>query len=43
MRKWMTFYTHQRPHSALDGKPPGVVYWQKDDTKQHDQQVQRVA
>ncbi|OWX98012.1 hypothetical protein B6V76_19210 [Thioclava sp. IC9] len=22
IRKWMTLYNHQRPHSALGGKPP---------------------
>lgn len=27
IRKWMTFYNHQRPHSALGGRPPAVVYW----------------
>ncbi|NIZ09818.1 transposase [Pseudooceanicola sp. HF7] len=25
IRKWMTFYHHQRPHSALGGKPPALV------------------
>ncbi|QOL79682.1 transposase [Pseudooceanicola spongiae] len=30
-RKWITFYTHQRPHSALGGTPPALVYWQRDD------------
>jgi putative transposase len=43
IRKWMTFYKHQRPHSALDGKLPALVYWQKNDINQTDQQVQRVA
>ncbi|WP_411976397.1 integrase core domain-containing protein [Sulfitobacter faviae] len=28
IRKWMTSYKHQRPHSALEGKPPALVYWQ---------------
>ena len=28
IRKWMTFYNHQRPHSALGGQPPALVYWQ---------------
>lgn len=27
IRKWMTFYSHQRPHSALGGKPPALAYW----------------
>jgi putative transposase len=43
IRKWMTFYNHQRPHSALGGKPPALVYWQRNDINQPDQQVQRVA
>ena len=43
IRKWMTFYNHQRPHSALGGKPPALVYWQSNDINQPDQQVQRVA
>jgi putative transposase len=37
------FYNHQRPHSALGGKPPAVVYWQRKDETKPDQQVQRVA
>ena len=43
IRKWMTFYNHQRPHSALGGQPPALVYWQRNDINQPDQQVQRVA
>jgi len=39
----MQFYNHKRPHSALGGKPPAVVYWQKMKTTQPDQQVQKVA
>ena len=31
--KWIEFYNHKRPHSALGGKPPAVVYWlRKDET-----------
>lgn len=26
IRKWMEFYNRKRPHSALGGKPPAVVY-----------------
>ena len=26
IRKWMTFYHHQRPHLAFSGKPPALVY-----------------
>lgn len=43
IRKWMTFYNHQRPHSALGGKPPALVYWQINDINQADRQEQRVA
>ncbi|WP_156894207.1 IS3 family transposase [Marivivens sp. JLT3646] len=43
IRKWMTFYNHQRPHSALGGRPPAVVYWPRKNDTQPDQQVQRVA
>ncbi len=43
IRKWMAFYNQTRPHSALGGKPPAVVYWQATDQNQPDQQVQRVA
>ena len=53
--KWIEFYNRKRPHSALGGKPPAVVYWlRKDETKPPngdasltcratDQQAQRVA
>ncbi|MVA98457.1 transposase [Nitratireductor sp. CAU 1489] len=43
IRKWMTFYNDERPHAALGGKPPALVYWQRNDFNQPDQQVQRVA
>lgn len=43
IRKWMTFYNHQRPHSALGGRPPAVVYWLRNDEPQPDQQERRVA
>jgi len=43
IRKWMEFYNRRRPHSALGGKPPAVIYWQAIDQNQPDQQVQRVA
>lgn len=43
IRKWMEFYNRTRPHSALGGKRPAVIYWQAIDQNQHDPQVQRVA
>ncbi len=43
IRKWMTFYNQQRPHSALGGRPPAVVYWHENEINQPDEQVQRVA
>jgi putative transposase len=41
--KWIAFYNRKRPHSALGGKPPAVVYWQRNDKTQPDQQEQKVA
>jgi len=41
--KWMNFYNCKRPHSALGGQPPAVVYWQRTEQQQPDQQVPRVA
>lgn len=43
IRKWMEFYNHKRPHSALGGKPPAVIYWLREEGNQTDQQEQRVA
>lgn len=43
VRKWIEFYSNRRPHSALGGQPPAVVYWQRNETNNPDQQVQRVA
>lgn len=43
IRKWTEFYNRTRPHSALGGKPPAVVYWQAINQNQPGQQVQRVA
>lgn len=37
------FYNHQRQHSAFGGKPTTLVYWQRNDINQPDQQVLRVA
>ncbi|OIQ31603.1 MAG: hypothetical protein BM562_07055 [Alphaproteobacteria bacterium MedPE-SWcel] len=41
--KWIEFYNRKRPHSALGGKPPAVVYWLRKDETQTDQQARRVA
>lgn len=43
IRKWMAFYNHKRPHSALGGRPPAVVYWHRNGPTNPDQQVQKVA
>ena len=37
---WITFYNHQRPHTAHGGQPPAVVYF---NATQTDQKVQAVA
>ena len=39
--KWIEFYNRKRPHSALGGQPPAVVYWQRKGETQPDQQEQR--
>jgi putative transposase len=39
----MEFYNRLRPYSALGGKAPAVLYWQRNKTVQPDQQGQRVA
>jgi len=41
--QWIKFYNRKRPHSALGGKPPAVVYWLRKEETQPDQQEQRVA
>ncbi len=43
VRDWMDFYNRRRPHSALGGRPPAMVYWQHIEQNQPDQQVRRVA
>ena len=43
IRKWMTFYNHQCPHSALGDKPPALVYRQRNDINKPGRQVRRVA
>ncbi len=37
------FYNRKRPHSALGGKPPAVVYWLRNDETKPGQQEHRVA
>ena len=41
--KWMEFYNRKRPHSALGGKPPAMVYWLGKEETRTGQQEQRVA
>ncbi|MDX1744291.1 MAG: IS3 family transposase [Ruegeria sp.] len=41
--RWFEFNNRKRPHSALGGKPPAVVYWLRKDETKPDQQEQRVA
>ena len=41
--KWIEFYNRKRPHSALGGKPPAVVYWLRNEKPNPDQPEQRVA
>lgn len=41
--KWIKFYNRKRPHSALGGKPPAVVYWLTKKKTKPNQQVQRVV
>ena len=43
IRKWMDFYNQRRPHKALGGRPPAVVYSLRNEITQPDQQEQRVA
>ncbi len=35
--KWIEFYNRKRPHSALGGRPPAVVYWLRNDKTQPDE------
>lgn len=40
---WINFYNHRRPHTAHGGRPPAMVYWQKNEMNQPGQQQQKVA
>ena len=40
---WIEFYNLRRLHSALGGKTHAVVYWQRNETTNSGQQLQRVA
>ena len=40
VRNWMEFYNHRRPHKALGGRPPAVVYSVQIEATQPDQQGQ---
>ena len=40
VRQWMEFYNHRRPHNALGGQPPAVIYSLQIEATQPDQQEQ---
>ena len=42
-RTWFDFYNHRRPHAALDGRPPAVVYRTGTTITQPDQETRKVA
>jgi putative transposase len=39
----MALYNHKRPHAALGGRAAALVYWQRMETTNPDQSVQKVA
>ena len=43
LRNWLGFYTDRRPHAALDGQPPNVVYRTGTTITQPDQETRKVA
>ncbi len=43
LRTWFDFYNHRRPHAALEGRPPDVVYRAGTTIMQPDQEAKRVA
>ncbi|XOY57699.1 MAG: integrase core domain-containing protein [Rhodobacterales bacterium] len=40
VHNWMGFYNNRRPHKALGGRPPAVVYLLEIEATQPDQQEQ---
>jgi putative transposase len=40
VRNWIEFYSHRRPHEAVGGRPPVVVYSLQIEATQPDQQEQ---
>ena len=43
LRRWIEFYNHRRPHTALGGRPPDVIYRRDKLMMQPDREARRVA
>jgi putative transposase len=43
LRTWFDFYNHRRPHTALNGRPPDVIYRPGNTSMQPDQETRKVA
>jgi putative transposase len=43
LRTWFDFYNHRRPHAALDGRSPDMVYRTGTTITQPDQETRKVA